>query len=823
MHFSQNWGKYLLSSAILVLSLFIFADYISMEKLYLFKDSGADSLVIYYPRWVHVVEYLRSDWIPTWSFNCGMGQNIFPAEMNDPFTMLLYLCGDRLAYAIIYVEILKLFAVGFIFYHYMRILNMSQYASSIGSLMVVFCGYMIGGSSGWYGHSTFVVYGVFWFYSFEQLYVRKNIFYFPLAVVLMSMTSLFFIYIFTVFLLLYSFLRFYTDNGWQAGGFLKLLARLAGLGLLGLAMNALFLLSPVMEMLNSPRISGESGHFNKLASRPVFGFAEPVEYLTIVFRFFSSDILGTGEKAVRYVNGQAEMFQSYQGWNNYFEGPLFYCSIPALLLAVQAFALQDRRRKTAYLLFASFWAFILVFPFFRNALYLFAGDYFKGGVNFIMPFLLVFFSMQALDRIDREGKFSSPLLAATALLLLSVLNLPRLLPWGGVLDRQILLTSSVLVAIYAALIWFMCRGKYRTTAKIVFALFLICELGWNSHMTANDRIVLSSEEFESRTGYNDHTVEALEYIRSSDKSFFRIQKDYISTPTVHINLNDSQVQGYYGTGSFNSFNSQNYIAFLSALETIDPKDEMQTRWAPGLTGIAAQSFASVKYRLSKSPDSNLEKFGYRLIHKTGDVLIYENTLSLPFGFAADTYMLEGEFSRLERGQKGFALLKGVVLSRETAGRCGDLSVLDPGKIPKNYTPDEYAADVAALRKNTLKIDGLSQKRISGTINVPGTRMLVFTFPYDRGWKATVDGKRTDLEVVDFGLTGLILPKGEHTVELRYRPPFIMEGAAVSLIGLLLYAMLAAVRLFPERADHLKTLLRAIFRNFRASRKGDALN
>ena len=33
---------------------------------------------------------------------------------------------------------------------------------------------------------------------------------------------------------------------------------------------------------------------------------------------------------------------------------------------------------------------------------------------------------------------------------------------------------------------------------------------------------------------------------------------------------------------------------------------------------------------------------------------------------------------------------------------------------------------------------------------------------------------------DFGLLGVVLNAGEHTVELRYRPPFLYAGVAVSL-------------------------------------------
>ena len=67
--------------------------------------------------------------------------------------------------------------------------------------------------------------------------------------------------------------------------------------------------------------------------------------------------------------------------------------------------------------------------------------------------------------------------------------------------------------------------------------------------------------------------------------------------------------------------------------------------------------------------------------------------------------------------------------------------------------------------------------------------MFFSIPYDKGWSATVDGKRADLLLINTGFIGLILEKGPHTVDLRFTPPYRMEGAVVSLISLLAYGFL----------------------------------
>ena len=66
-------------------------------------------------------------------------------------------------------------------------------------------------------------------------------------------------------------------------------------------------------------------------------------------------------------------------------------------------------------------------------------------------------------------------------------------------------------------------------------------------------------------------------------------------------------------------------------------------------------------------------------------------------------------------------------------------------------------------------------------------MLVLQTPFDRGWHAFQDGREAQVLKADVGLLGVVLDSGEHTVELRYRPPFLYFGAAVSFVSLLIFA------------------------------------
>jgi uncharacterized membrane protein YfhO len=55
-------------------------------------------------------------------------------------------------------------------------------------------------------------------------------------------------------------------------------------------------------------------------------------------------------------------------------------------------------------------------------------------------------------------------------------------------------------------------------------------------------------------------------------------------------------------------------------------------------------------------------------------------------------------------------------------------------------------------------------------------------PFDAGWHAFSDGRAIPTLKVDGGLLGVAPKDGEHRIELRYQPPLLYAGAAVSVLS-----------------------------------------
>ncbi len=67
---------------------------------------------------------------------------------------------------------------------------------------------------------------------------------------------------------------------------------------------------------------------------------------------------------------------------------------------------------------------------------------------------------------------------------------------------------------------------------------------------------------------------------------------------------------------------------------------------------------------------------------------------------------------------------------------------------------------------------------------PAPAVLVVTDSWHPNWKARVDGVEAHLGRVDIAFRGIVLPGGNHTVELTYRPKTLTLGYTISIATLL---------------------------------------
>ena len=118
----------------------------------------------------------------------------------------------------------------------------------------------------------------------------------------------------------------------------------------------------------------------------------------------------------------------------------------------------------------------------------------------------------------------------------------------------------------------------------------------------------------------------------------------------------------------------------------------------------------------------------------------------------------------------------------------EISDLELYIVPEKiyYRPLEDA--VNNLRKYKFNIEKFSDNNIIGNISVDKKGTLMFSIPYDKGWKAYIDGKPADLKVAQLAFLGLELEPGTYEIELKFFPPGLKAGIILFIFGIIIYTI-----------------------------------
>ncbi|MBP7643510.1 MAG: YfhO family protein [Saprospiraceae bacterium] len=750
--------------------LYLFRNYIFGPHLFLFDDIGNDTLSVYYPRMLAYFHHIKEGFPTTWSFHKVIGANSFNNNILDFTNWPGYLLDYKSqANYIVYRQFFRIVVSAIFIYHYFKLLPISATACSIGTILFTFCGYMTLTSS-WYAHTEYMMNFAICLFGIEML-LQKNKWW-PLSIGMVLIFSPKIVFFFE-FCIIYYLLRVVSESDFTLATFKKHSVAVLKSGLLAILLLAPFLGSMIYEVIYSPRVGGDAGYNKELSSNPIFELGSSSEYWTAALRFFSNDFLGSGNK--------------YTGYYNYLEGPNFYIGLITLLLFTQAFSFFSKKKKIIFGSILLFWVLIVIFPFIRHAFYFFSGNYYKGAISIFLPFTFLYVAILSLDAILKEKRVNLLLLWG------SFLALAVLLYFGSSVNNQVSVSiakiSGIFLFLYTVIFTFL------TTTKMVkglgYALFalIFLELMYMGNITLNSRLDAAPKKtaFKKREGHNDYSREAIDYVKSLSKPFYRIEKAFGSYKT---GFNDASAQGYFSTKSYDSFNHNNYITFLKTYKLLQGDKEENTRWVMGLvSSFYVHPFFSTKYFFTTpSTDIYVSKAHYRPIKTLNGINIYENVSYIPFGIPIENYFTTAAFDKLrDETAIQMTLYENILVEDKDLPL---VSQLKPAKSDAIPFPSMLPYLSEGLSKKAMKMESFTNNEIKGSIDIAKPSVVVFSMPFDVGWHAKIDGKSSPLIKVDAGLTGLPITTGKHKIELHFIPPFLYIGCVLALlgIGLLVYTI-----------------------------------
>ncbi len=769
-----RWAVLFAGLSLLLVGVLVFSNFLLLDKVLLYKDVGADSVNDSYPYFVHLSDHIRREGLPSWSFYVGMGQSLFYLTGNLIWEPVIWLPREMIAYALVFQHLFKTLIAGLLFFRFLQLRGLTLGASLLGSLLLAFSSYMCTGSC-WIVNADETVGFALLLFAMEEAISRGRWIYIPFAVALAGLVTVFHLYLSAVLLCLYVPTRLFELHGWRPMELGSACARLALFAFLGVGLAAVICFGSAQSILNSPRGSGTIGNFAWAPTPALFQLESPVYYVTAALRPLSTDMLGTGDE--------------FWGWTNYFEAPMTYCGLFCLVMVPQAFIGASRRQRIVYGLFLSFVFVPVIFPWFRYLFWTFQGGYFRAFSLFCVLGIITL-SMTAFSRYTQGKPLSLWILGASLLLLLSVLYFPNH-EMQMLISKQLKQTVAIFLVLYATLLIAGQIAKRQSITGSIILFLAAIELVHFDRITVN-RPTVTKQELNERVGFNDETVDAIRDIKASDSSFFRITKTWGSGPATRPSINDAMVFNYYGTLSYSSFNNLNYIKFLLAVDAVSSVDiATDAQWTPGLVGQPLlATFACEKYVLTKSPVPFETAEQFEFMRRYGNIYLFRDKMGLPFGLAFDRYIPEDLFLHLPSRAKPEALLHGVVLSEQDAAYQSGLSQLSLDELMQQMSLGSIPDALAERRATAMNMQSFRQTRIDGTIRLNQNGIVLFQMPFDAGWHAFSDGRAIPTLKVDGGLLGVALKDGEHRIELRYRPPLLYAGAAVTLlsVGVLLLSL-----------------------------------
>lgn len=760
---------------------FLYRDYLFGEKFFIFSDIGCDSINQTYPKMLYLSRYFKEfHSLPEWSFQAGLGTNLYSTVFTDPFNLLIAAFGiQSAAYLMGLFQVIKVMAAGILFYCYLRMAKTSPYASFVFGFGYAFCGHMIVRSS-WISYPNEVVSAALLLLGFEYFFRKGKQWLLPLGFAFCFLCKgAYGAVLYSGVAAFYAVFRYCSERRLQKKETVYFFLNYFKLYGIGFLLSAVLILPNLVISFLSPRMQEGSSSALQMMKEMPLGASNWRLVQMAFLRLLNPAALGIHE--------------NYSGAENILEDPLFYCGLLAVLLLAHLVFVENRKKKLWYgvMLFAGvLYTFLPQLRYVANGFSAFSPDMVTFKLSsFWIVIAILFIGAKIFDEIVLGRKLNQILLIAPAIFLGAGM---LLLKDAYSISAKNLLVVIIGLAFYTVWLLLWQQGKFggRRMFPILFLFVALEAIAMNEEMI-NDRAVMTKEEYQGKVLYNDNTYEAVKLIESLDPSpFYRVEKYYSSVYNC-----DALAQDYFGVKSYlgGAEQAAGYVNFMTAV-----KDDIELLSIIGNFNLQMElnSLVGVKYLLSKE---EIELPGLEYFDSVGEIKIYRNQYALPLGFAYSEAMTYEQFEQLSMPERRVALLKGGVLPKGEEKPQNGVKQLEIQKVKQafvsenpilNYPYAEYYADIDKLRAESVQVMEYRENEnyIAGDLVVNGDRLLCFTIPYEKGWRLLVDQTPVELIEADHGFMGAYVSEGPHRIELKFDPPAKKAGIYLSMTGILFYTV-----------------------------------
>ena len=349
----------------------------------------------------------------------------------------------------------------------------------------------------------------------------------------------------------------------------------------------------------------------------------------------------------------------------------------------------------------------------------------------------------------------------------------------GVVKDHSKLLLSVLTALLGLLLFYMLIKIIKNKQKRIM-LLICCVMAFTVFYSIVHLSLGKFPQWEKDSAYKLETYDEKDALLEffPDDEFYRIDAyECFSNIGLHLNIPCIQF--------FNSTVSPSIMEFYPAIgvdRAVNSKPEFEK--------YAARGLLSVKYTLLQHDDlteffeiNNTE--GFVEVHKTDEYTILENENYIPMGFVYDYYITQKQFDAVHSDSRSNLLLRGILLSDEQIEKYGDILEPLPDEKKGNLMYSYFVEDCKQLNQNAAENFTATTDGFSANITLDQDNLVFFSVPYDKGFKALVNGEPVEIEKVSAGMLAIYCEEGDNDIQVTYNTVGFNLGVVLSVIGLVI--------------------------------------
>ena len=748
-----------------------FAPFIEGRRFFIFYDASLDTQEEYVPIIAAVIRRLKegnfSTWVSEWGFGCDIFNN--QSLVFDPFNLPLYLIGvitnlNIVAYFLAIMQIVKIFCTGIFSYLFLKEHQMPSMARVITAYICSLNGFlMLWGQHYFFGSAVALVFLDFWLIE-RVLRGKRTMPGLAAAVGLTAAFSLYCTYMIALFALVYVFLHFLLEENTKDRGrrFLRFFIPC----LIGMGLSCFIALPASYQLLTvSARIGGsESTSVSALLAQ---GLSQWKGTLRIALaRMFSNNLLGNG---------------SNYG-TNYYEAPQlflssFFPTAAGIWFSENVFFGKKKARSLSAALVLAFLAFCPVAALVFN---MFSAIFWR--YLFVLLPAAALILAWALGHLEELHGLSVVIGAVCAALSLFII-----LRYHGATTAHLeYFCCAIVILFLIAVVFIRYSSKMKWVGWIFIAGISVCSMTRDAFLSNCDRHTYNRGSQVSIVNFGTLEPQAFEAMDELCAGKAVRTESVVSGFSMY---NNALIYGNEGVSFYNT-SSSSYIKqfILKEWGTLIPQGQVSgfSSYIGGYQNIESASLAGVRYVLAQQGDLTGVENGFNLVEDLGNGYgIYENIYAGERAILFSDWISEEDFEKLPAQQAPNVFWNTVVLNDSNDSPDPEgleesaLSLQDAQQRPSE--PDYY-------KKNGVSFTKESSSRLTAQVDTDTEKLLFISNPWDKGWTAYVNGKRTQVYRADYGFMAIQVPAGESSVELVYHTPLKKEGTAVSAVSFAAYLL-----------------------------------